>query len=327
MLRHTSFSHTEQMNPREDLAFFSALAKNGNLSATAREFNVTPSAVSKWLAHLEARLGVRLVARSTRRINLTDEGELYLAEGRRILAEIDDLERAVTSSRARPSGLLKVNATLGFGRANIAPAVLRFAQEHPDVEVQLLLTSRPMSLAEGAVDVSVRFGEPPDARVTARKIADHRRRIFAAPHYLAGRDRPQVPHDLTRHNCLIVRQDDAAYGQWHFTKGKRTETVKVRGNLSSNDGGVVLLWALSGRGILMRSEWDAGPYVKQGKLVVLLDDYALPPADLYAVHLPKDNLAAKVRVFVDFLTQYFTAGPGGERMRAGSAKDPGTTPG
>ncbi len=307
----------ERIEARTDFAFFSTLIKSGSLTAAAREFDVTPSAVSKWLAQLERRLGVRLVARSTRRISLTNEGELYLAEGRRILAEIDDLERTVASSQAKPTGLLKVNATLGFGRANIAPAVSRFMEQYPDVEIQLLLTSRPLSLADGEVDVTVRFGEPPDARLVARKIADHRRRVFASPKYLKGRDRPQVPHDLTRHNCLVVRQEGAAYGQWHFTRGKRTETVKVRGNLSSNDGGVVLQWALDGHGILMRSEWDAGPYVRAGDLEVLLDDYTLPPADLYAVHLPKDNLAAKVRVFVDFLAARFRKGSAREPVRGG----------
>ena len=309
-------SRMERIETRTDFAFFSTLIKSGSLTAAAREFDVTPSAVSKWLAQLEHRLGVRLVVRSTRRISLTAEGETYLAEGRRILAEIDDLEQRIASSKAKPAGLLKVNATLGFGRTNIAPAVSRFVELYPEVEIQLLLTSRPLSLAEGAADVSVRFGEPPDARLIARKIADHRRRIFASPRYLARRGRPQVPNDLTRHNCLIVRQDEAAYGQWHFTRGRRTETVKVRGNLSSNDGGVVLLWALGGHGILMRSEWDAGAHVGRGELEVLLDDYALPPADLYAVHLPKDNLAAKVRVFVDFLVGHFRDAAGNRALRA-----------
>jgi LysR family transcriptional regulator, transcriptional activator for dmlA len=301
------------MSPRTDLAFFSTLIKSGSLTAAARDFDVTPSAVSKWLAQLEARLGVRLIARNTRRISLTNEGEVYLAEGRRILAEIDDLERTIASSRAVPVGLLKVNATLGFGRSFIAPAVSEFASQYPDLEIQLLLTSRPLSLAEGEADLRIRFGEPPDARVNARKIANHRRRIVSAPAYLERHGRPQVPHDLTRHNCLIVRQDDVAYGQWHFTRGRKTETVKVRGTLSSNDGATSLVWALDGHGILMRSEWDTAPFVRNGQLEVLLDGYALPPADIYAVYPQKQNLAAKVRVFVDFLTARFGSGAGKAR--------------
>ena len=303
------------MKLRTDLAFFSTLVKSGSLSAAAREFNVTPSAVSKWLAQLEARLGVRLIARNTRRISLTQEGEIYLAEGRRILGEIDDLERSISSSQGAPMGLLKVQATLGFGRSFIAPAISKFSALYPNLEIQLLLSDRPASLAEGTIDVSIRFGPPPDGRVMARKIANHRRRIFASPIYFEGRPRPVVPNDLTQHNCLVVRQDDVAYGQWHFTKARKTESVKVRGTLSSNDGAAVLTWALHGHGVMMRSEWDAAPFVRSGQLVVLLEDYALPPADIYAVYPQKQNLAAKVRVFVDFLAEYFSHKSGQQRAR------------
>ena len=293
------------MKLRTDLAFFSTLVKSGSLSAAAREFNVTPSAVSKWLAQLEERLGVRLVARNTRRFSLTQEGETYLSEGQRILGEIDDLEHAISSRHGAPIGLLKVQATFGFGRSFIAPAISEFSRRHPDLEIQLLLSDRPASLADGEIDVSVRFGPPPDSRVMARKIANHRRRILASPRYLESRPRPVVPDDLTQHNCLIVRQDDVAYGHWHFTRARKTQSIKVRGNLSSNDGAAVLTWALEGHGVIMRSEWDASPFVRAGQLEVLLDDYALPPADIYAVYPPKRNLPAKVRVFVDFLATHF----------------------
>lgn len=293
------------MTAPSDLAFFSALVKSGSLSATAREFDVTPSAVSKWLAQLEQRLGVRLINRTTRRISLTSEGEVYLAEGRRILGEISDLEQTVASTRAAPKGLLKVNATLGFGRSYIGPAISQFVRQYPDLEVQLLLTDRPMSLAEESIDVNIRFGEPPDSRVVARKIASNRRRVFAAPSYLNARGRPQVPNDLAGHNCLILRQDDTAYGIWRFTKGRQTQTVKVRGGISSNDGEVVLNWALDGHGIMIRAEWDAARFLRSGRLEVVLDEFELPPADIYAVFTHKQNLAAKVRVFVDFLIQYF----------------------
>lgn len=293
------------MSAPSDLVFFSTLVKNGSLSATARDFDVTPSAVSKWLSLLEQRLGVRLVNRTTRRIALTSEGEVYLAEGRRILAEIDELEQTVASTRAAPKGLLKINATLGFGRSYIAPAISRFAREYPDLEVQLLLTDRPMNLAEEAIDIGIRFGEPPDSRVVARKIANNRRRIFAAPAYLKRNGRPLQPNDLARHNCLILRQDDTAFGLWRFSKGRQSQTVKVRGTMSSNDGEVVLNWALDGHGILMRAEWDAARFLRSGRLEVILDDFELPPADIYAIYPQKHNLAAKVRVFVDFLIRHF----------------------
>ena len=296
------------MKTPSDLHFFSTLVKSGSLSAAAREFDVTPSAVSKWLAQLEARLDARLVTRTTRRVALTNEGEAYLAEGRRILAEIEDLERSIGRSRAVPIGLLKVNASLGFGRSLIAPAVSAFARTYPELEIRLLLSDRPLSLTQGDADIGIRFGPPADARLVARRIANHRRRVVASPQYLKRHGRPLVPHDLTRHNCIVVRQDEAAYGQWHFSKGAQTETVKVRGTLSSNDGTTALLWALDSHGILMRSEWDSAPYVRKGRLEVLLGEYDLAPADLYAVYPPKRHLAAKVSVFVDFLTDRFADG-------------------
>lgn len=296
------------MKHRSELDFFSTLIKAGSLSAAARELDVTPSAVSKWLAALEARLGVRLVTRNTRRIGVTEEGELYLAEGRRILAEIEELERSVRQRRAAPIGLLRVNATLGFGRSFIAAAASRFVRQHPEVEIQLLLTDRPMSLADGDIDLGIRFGPPPDARLVARKIADHRRQIVASPEYLRRHGRPLVPQDLTRHNCLVLRQDETACAQWHFSRGSKSETVKVRGTLSSNDGTTAMTWALDGHGILMRSAWDSMPFVRSGQLEVLLADYALPPADIYALYLPRRHLPAKISAFVEFLVAQCAAG-------------------
>lgn len=295
------------MGQPSNLAFFSTLIKSGSLSAAAREFDVTPSAVSKWLSQLEQQLGVRLIHRTTRRLSLTNEGEVYLKEGRRILAEIADLEQVVAASQAAPKGLLKINATLGFGRSYLAPIVSRFARKYPELEIQLLLTDHPLNLADESIDIGIRFGEPPDSRMVARRIAANKRYLFAAPSYLKLHGRPQVPHDLTQHNCLILRQDDTAYGLWRFTRGQQTQTVKVRGTLSSNDGEVALKWTLDGHGILMRAEWDVARFLPSARVEVLLQDYALPSADIYAVYLQKQHLAAKVRLFVDFLVEQFEA--------------------
>lgn len=297
------------MSSPSELAFFSMLVKAGSLAAAARELDLTPPAVSKRLAQLEARLGVRLMNRTTRRVSLTNEGEEYLENARRILADIEEMELRVSSSRAAPKGLLRINATLGFGRSYIAPVVSAFCKRYPDVEVQLQLTDRPLNLAEEAFDLGIRFGEPPDTRVIARKIAANRRLICASPLYLKQFGRPQLPDDLTRHNCLVLRQDETAYGIWRFARRSKTETVKVRGSLSSNDGEVVLNWALEGHGILMRSEWDLAKYLRSGRLELLLEDYALPPADIYAVYPARHNLSAKVRAFVDFLITHFSKQP------------------
>ena len=293
------------MDALSDLAFFSLLVKHGNLSAAARELGLTPPAVSTRLANLERRLGVRLLNRTTRRVSVTHEGEIYLAGGGRILADLEALERSVASTRAQPKGLLRLNATFGFGRAHIVPAVSDFVRQYPEVEVQMQLTDRPINLLDERFDVGVRFGEMPDARLTARRLAANRRLLCASPRYLQTHGEPRTPGDLARHRCILVRENDVAYGTWHLRAGQRSETVKVRGALSSNDGQSALEWALSGHGIVMRSEWETAAYLRDGRLRHVLADWTTPPADIYALYPEQLNLPAKTIAFVDFLSQRF----------------------
>ncbi len=292
-----------------DLGFFSALARAGSLGAAARELGVTTPAVSKHLALMEARLGLSLVNRSTRRMSLTSEGEVYLERARRILGEIDDMEQLLGSSKAMPRGLLRINATLGFGRSHIAPLISRFVRKHPQLEVQLQLSVNPPPLTEDAFDVCIRFGAPPDARVIARRIAPNRRLLCAAPAYLAQHGTPKVPSDLGRHNCIGIRQGEEAYGVWRLSsaRGKQAaaEAVKTRGNLTTNDGEIAVNWALDGHGILMRAEWDIDRHLKNGRLVQVLPQYFTPDADIHAVWPQRHQLAVRVRAFVDFVALAF----------------------
>ncbi|MDM0073682.1 LysR substrate-binding domain-containing protein [Variovorax sp. J2P1-59] len=293
-----------------DLGFFSTLASAGSLSAAARELGVTTPAVSKHLALMESRVGVLLVNRSTRRMSLTPEGETYLEHARRILGEIDGMEELLGVSKATPQGLLRVNATLGFGRSHVAPLISRFVRKYPQVEVQLQLSVNPPAPTEDLFDVCVRFGAPPDSRVIARHIAANRRLLCAAPAYLAKRGIPKVPNDLTKHNCIGIRQGEEAYGVWRLASGRgrsaSAEAVKTRGNLATNDGEIAVNWALDGHGILMRAEWDIERYLRNGRLVQVLPQYYTPDADIYAVYPQRHQLAARVRAFVDFLALSFT---------------------
>ena len=292
-----------------DLGFFSTLASAGSLSAAARELGVSTPAVSKRLALVEARLGVALVNRSTRRMSLTPEGELLLGHARRIQGEIQDLAELLGSSRATPTGLLRVNATLGFGRSHVAPLISRFVRQHPQVEVQLQLSVNPPPLTDDSFDVCIRFGAPPDTRVIARRLAPNRRLLCAAPAYLARHGLPKVPHDLTRHSCIGIRQGEEAYGLWRLTSGRgkaaTTDAIKTRGSLSTNDGEIAVNWALEGHGILMRAEWDIERHLRSGRLVQVLPQYHTPDADIYAVYPQRHQLAARVRALVDFLALSF----------------------
>ncbi|ABE29627.1 bacterial regulatory helix-turn-helix, lysR family protein [Paraburkholderia xenovorans LB400] len=291
------------------LEFFVLLARHGNLAAAARALDLTPPAATKRLAQLEARLGVRLANRTTRSISLTPEGETYLHHATRILAEIQEMEEAVSSSRSAPRGLLRVNATLGFGRTTIAPLVSQFAERYPHVEVQLDVTDRPIDLVESGVDLAIRFGSLPDKRLNARCVMSNRRFLCASPRYLERHGTPTSLADLAGHHCIVHRQNDDAHGIWRLAHGNHSETVKVHGMLSSNDGDIVLSWALDGHGILLRSEWDLARYLESGRLRIVLPEFVQPSADLFVYYPNKRNQSARARAFIDFLVERFKSPP------------------
>jgi len=297
---------TSGIQPAE-LGFFSALASAPSLSAAGRDLGISTAAVSKRLAQMEGRLGVTLVNRTTRRMSLTPEGEVLLERARTILDEIADLDELLSQSKGSPKGLLRVNATLGFGRSHVAPVISRFVRSHPEVDVQLQLSVNPPPFSEDAFDVCIRFGEPPDARVIARRIAANQRLLCASPAYLACCGQPKVPRDLMRHNCIGIRQGDEAYGLWRLSTGRgarqRTEAIKTRGSLTTNDGEIAVRWALDGHGIVMRAEWDINRYLRSGRLVQVLPQYRTPGADIYAVYPQRYQLSTRVRAFTDFLAQ------------------------
>jgi DNA-binding transcriptional LysR family regulator len=296
-----------------DFSFFSTLVSCGSLAAAAREMGITTPAVSKHLALMDARLNMTLVNRTTRRMSLTPEGETYLEAARHILGEIDDLEDLLRGTKQAPKGLLRVNATLGFGRSYLAPLMHRFVKKYKDVDVQLQLSVTPPPLSEDLYDVCVRFGPPPDTRAVAKLLARNRRILCASPAYLHKHGEPKSPQDLAKHNCIGIRQGDT-YGIWRFThsrhKGKsiskvEEHNIRIRGNLTTNDGGVAVTWALAGNGILLRAEWDVMEYIAKGSLVRVLAGFDTPDADIYAVYSQQHRSTTRVKAFVDFLAASF----------------------
>jgi DNA-binding transcriptional LysR family regulator len=294
-----------------DLGFFIALSNAGSLSAAAREQGISTAAVSRHLGLMESRLGIPLVNRTTRRMGLTPEGEVYLDFARKIMGDIEGLENHLLGATAAPQGLLRVNATLGFGRSHIAPLISQFTRLHPKVDVQLQLSVNPPPSGDDAFDICFRFGNPPDSRSIARFIAANQRVVVASPAYLKKFGTPKTPADLAKHNCIGIRQGDEAYGLWRFTtaKGKakeqQTESIKIRGNLTTNDGGVALNWALDGHGVLLRAQWDVDKYLQSGKLVQLLPHYSSPDADIYAIYAERHRTSVRVKALIDFVASAF----------------------
>lgn len=311
-------------DPTSDMQFFVLVARHGSLAAAARAIDLTPPAATKRLAALESRLGARLLNRTTRSVSLTSEGETYLRHATRILEEIKEMEDVVSQGRATPRGLLRVNATLGFGRTSIAPLVSAFAMRYPEVEIQMEVTDRPIDLVDSGFDLAIRFGALPDKRLNARRIMSNRRFLCASPAYLERQGTPASLADLVRHRCIIHRQNDDAYGIWRFQHHDHTEVVKVHGALSSNDGDIVLGWALDGHGILIRSEWDLAKYLDSGRLKIVLPQFTLPAADLFVYYPSQRNQTARARAFIDFLAEHFqtpqTGRTGRTKMRENKNK-------
>jgi LysR family transcriptional activator of dmlA len=296
-----------------DLGFFIALANAGSLSAAGREQGISAAAVSRHLGSMESRLGIPLVNRTTRRMGLTPEGEVYLEYARKIMGDIEGLENHLLGSTVAPQGLLRINATLGFGRSHIAPLISQFIHKYPKVDIQLQLSVNPPPSGDDVFDVCFRFGNPPDSRSIARFIAANKRVVVASPAYLKRHGEPQVPSDLIKHNCIGIRQGDEAYGLWRFktTKGKgkarteSTESVKIRGNLTTNDGGTALNWALDGHGVLLRAQWDVEKHLQSGELIQVLTHYNSPDADIYAIYAERHRTSVRVKTLIDFVAAAF----------------------
>lgn len=291
------------MNRFSDLEFLSALVRLGSQSNLARELCLTPAAVSKRLAQIEHRLGVRLLQRSTRQMNLTPEGECYLAEGQGLLTALADLENRISAAGAEPQGLLRMNASYGFGRLVLAPAIAEFGLHYPKIDVQLHLTDQPVNLTDHGFDCGVLFGPPPDSRLIAKKILRNERVLCAAPEYLVKHGTPRHPQELAHHNCLIIRENDN-FGTWSFTRDHEHCTLKISGSLSSNDGEVVTQWGLAGRGIILRSLWHIRPYLTDGALQPILPDWETPPADIHLIYPDHLRSSPRIQAWDKFLTQW-----------------------
>ncbi|HET8902786.1 MAG TPA: LysR family transcriptional regulator [Saccharospirillum sp.] len=294
------------MSPLDDLAFFQQLAQTGSLTETARELGVSLSTVSKRLKQLEARLGVSLAHRTTRRLSLTAEGVLYQAQGAAILEELGELEEQLVNRQTRLQGRLRINATFGFGRHHIAPLLSRFCGLHASLEGLLELTNYPVSLTDQGFDVGIRIGEPPDSRLIARRILPNRRVLCAAPAYLKQAETLRDPSDLTRHACLLIRENEADYAVWRFehrAQARSAQSIKVAGGLSSNDGDVIKRMALDGHGVLYRSWWHVHEELARGELVELLPEWQGNRADFYAVYPHNRHTPVRVRAFVEFLAE------------------------
>ncbi|MFZ5512447.1 MAG: LysR family transcriptional regulator [Pseudomonadota bacterium] len=285
------------MDAFKQISAFVNVAAKGSLSAAAQAEGVTPAIIGRRLDALEARLGVKLVVRTTRKLSLTFEGQAFLEDCQRILNDLANAEASVSLGGVKASGHLKISAPAGFGRKHVAPLVSKFLEVNPEVTVNLDLTDRLVDLVNEGVDCAVRVGELTDSSLVSMRLAENHRVVVASPGYLARHGAPQHLEDLARHNCLSLGQQRG----WTFRDDGRTVVIKVSGTLECNDGAVLHEWALEGKGLAWRSMWEVGADLAAGRLVAVLQNYAAPPNGIYAVFPQRRHLPLRVRLFMDFL--------------------------
>ncbi|WP_313953220.1 LysR family transcriptional regulator [Accumulibacter sp.] len=278
-------------------------ATRGSLSAAAQLETVTPAIIGRRLDALEARLGVKLLLRTTRKLSLTFEGQAFLEDCQRIVNDLANAEAAVSLGALRASGHLKVSAPAGFGRRHVAPQVATFMQSHPDVSVRLDLTDRVVDLLNEGVDCAVRIGEMADSSLASSKLGEMCRVVVASPAYLVDHGIPRTPLELSAHNCLALDQQRG----WALRDLPGGEVVqrKVAGTFECNDGAVLHEWALAGKGLAWRSMWEVGDDLRGGRLLSVLDAYSAPPVGIYAVFPQRRHLSLRVRLFIDQLKTTF----------------------
>src|SRR5687767_2669142 len=256
----------------QEMSVFSRVVGAGSLSAAARELGLSIALVSRRLAALEARLGVRLINRTTRRLHLTDEGARYYETCGRLLAEIAEADAAVAARRGEAQGDLKVALPASFGHQHVAPLVPRFVAQYPRVRLALSLSDRFINVIEEGFDLAVRIAELEDSSLAARRLAPNRRVVCASPDYLRRHGTPQAPEDLARHNCLLTT-DYADSWQYVATDGTKG-AARVTGRYACDNWEVLREWALAGLGVALKSTWDVHRHLQDGSLVALLPGYA-----------------------------------------------------
>ena len=296
------------MQKLHELAVFSRVVATGSLSSAARELGLSPALVSRRIAALEARLGVRLLHRTTRSLRLTDEGASYLDTCSRVLAEIAEADAAVGAGRVEPQGALKVAIPASFGNRHIAPLIPAFAARYPKVQLALSLSDRAVNIIEEGFDLAIRIAHLEDSSLAARKLAPNRRVVCASPAYLERHGTPRTPQDLARHNCLTT--SDFAM-TWDYTgPDGKPGSVRVAGRYACDNWEVLREWALAGLGVALKSTWDVRRHLEDGSLVPLCPGYTFgTDVAIYAVYPHRRFLPAKTRAFIEFLAESFGPEP------------------
>lgn len=301
-----SSNRLPHVTPISDLEIFARVAAAGNMSAAGREMGLSPAVVSKRISHLEERLGARLFQRTTRQLTLTEPGQGFYERVVSILAGIEDAEAFVTRRSVTPHGTLRVTAPTFFGRLHIAPHIADFLDRYPDLRLELDLSDGFRDLVRSGFDVAVRIADLEDSSLVARRLATNRRVLCASPAYIEREGLPKSLADLDRHNCLSC----ASHEVWKLEGPEGHSTFRTGGTLRTNSSEVVREAVLAGLGIGLRSTWEVGPELRDGRLQVIMSQYRESGGGaVYAVYPCRQYVPAKLRAFVDFLAGLYAPRP------------------
>jgi DNA-binding transcriptional LysR family regulator len=301
-----------------EMAIFARVAERGSFAGAAEDASLSPSAVAKLITRLEHRLGVRLINRTTRRLALTAEGEIYLDRVREILGAIEAAESEIASARASPRGHLRVHTFPVIAAHELAPALADFLARHPHITFDFMVTNRRVDLVGENVDVSLRMGPLEDSGFVSRKIVDLCRVVCASPGYLARHGRPAEPADLVRHACLILSRNPGS-ASWPFRIDGKLTRIDVKGPVSADSADMLLQLAIGGAGVVRLSEHVVARSIQEGLLQPLLQDAQDPETyPLFALQPSGRHQAPKVTAFIDFLIERL----GSAAWRMGAERSP-----
>lgn len=299
------------MKDLNSLRVFLRVAQLKSFKAAAASLGLTSSAVSKAITRLESEVGVGLLQRTTRSVGLTEDGAAFFENCKQILGEIERAETLLDRAAVGPYGRLRVHMTDGFGRRVVMPLLSRFLGDYPSLSVSAEMSDRVVDLANEGFDVDIQIGEVADSRVVARRLGHVRFVTCASPGYLAAHGVPRTPEDLARHNCLAyARMHTGRLREWWFQENGRVYGKTVSGTLNANNSEALLVAAISGLGIANVSHFIAREAIAAGQVKPILTRYTAPGPPVHAVYLKSQNVAPKVRAFVDFLAANADIGQG-----------------
>lgn len=292
------------MNKIQEMSTFVAVAEAGSFVSAAEVIGLSKAAVSRHVADLEERLGVRLMQRTTRRLSLTDEGQRFLARSKELLASIDEIESELSSHTGSPSGLIRINAPLTFGTMHLAPLWGRFMERNPKVSLDITLGDRMVDLVEEGFDLAIRITNLPSSALVSRTLASTRMVLCASPQYLTTHGVPTQPSELATHRVISYTYW-ATRDEWHFTGPKGEVSVRIKAGMHTNNGDTCRCAALEHQGIILQPDFLVGDDLRSGSLVELMPEYRATSIGVHVVYASRKHLPLKVRRLIDFLVEAF----------------------